>query len=214
MHDARVEPREGDELGERAGALACIERTDREPVAEHERGQRLGAARRQCEVPLEPQTAGVERAVHHVRAPIDPSCGRSGPSGTWRAMATAHTRGGERVAAVAGLGERVGSEGQEGLGRQHLVHRGGDLGIGSVEVEVVHDQAALVAEIPVVLETGRAAHGLSLPLSLPARRVHAIGGPGAGANRSNGGRGTSPPPGPFDCMTPVVIVHPEGPLPG
>ena len=62
------------------------------------------------------------------------------------------------IAAVAGLGERVGAEAEELLGRQQLVDRGRDLGVGVREIEVVDDLATLVAEVALVLEASRTAH--------------------------------------------------------
>src|SRR5918996_546868 len=61
------------------------------------------------------------------------------------------------VPAVAGFGERVGSEGGEGLGCHQLVD--GRLQPGVIDdVEVVDDLRSLVAQVAEGLEAGRPAH--------------------------------------------------------
>ena len=65
------------------------------------------------------------------------------------------------VPAVARLGQRVGTERGERLGREQLLDRGRDLGIAVGEIEVVHDLRALVAHVAVVLE--RRSAGSSAP---------------------------------------------------
>jgi hypothetical protein len=62
------------------------------------------------------------------------------------------------VAAVAGLGQGVGTEGGELLRREELLDGRGHFFVARGEVEVVHDLAALVAEELEVLEAGRSAH--------------------------------------------------------
>ena len=62
------------------------------------------------------------------------------------------------VAPVARLGERVGAERLELLRGDELLDRRRDASVGVQQVEVVDDLAALVAEVALVLETGRTAH--------------------------------------------------------
>lgn len=62
------------------------------------------------------------------------------------------------VAAVAGLGEGVGTEGGELLRSEQLLDRRRDRLVASGKVEVVHNLVALVAEVLEVLEAGRPAH--------------------------------------------------------
>ena len=83
------------------------------------------------------------------------------------------------IAAVAGLGERVGPERLELLRRDQLIDRGGNALVVE-EFEVVHDLAALVAEVALVLETGRTGHGSeNLPAAPePPGDRPAIGGSG------------------------------------
>ncbi len=79
------------------------------------------------------------------------------------------------VAPVPRLCERVRAERLELLGREELLDGGGHLLVGVDEVEVVHDLAALVTEVALVLETTRTAHEPeNLPLTSNPRRV-AIG---------------------------------------
>src|SRR5687768_7217158 len=59
------------------------------------------------------------------------------------------------VPPVAGLGQGVGPEGGELLRGQQVV----DPAVVGRGIEVVHQPGALVADVLVVLETGRAAHG-------------------------------------------------------
>src|SRR5262249_28737107 len=62
------------------------------------------------------------------------------------------------VPAIARLGERVRSEREERLRRDHAVDGCGDAIVRSVEIEVELDQVALVAAEKLVLEPGRPRH--------------------------------------------------------
>ena len=95
------------------------------------------------------------------------------------------------VAAVARLGERVGPEGGELLGGEELVDRGGHLGIGIGEIEVVHDLVALVTDVAVVLETRRPAHTFE----------------------ANANRGMRMHPPALNCVGLRRASTPEGPVP-
>src|SRR5439155_23976722 len=65
------------------------------------------------------------------------------------------------VPAVAGLRQRVGGEGGEGLGRHQLVDDRLEARLVD-EVEVVHGLGSLVAEVAEALEPRRSGHSLLL----------------------------------------------------
>src|SRR5690606_27613453 len=89
---------------------------------------------------------------------------------------------GERVPAIARLGERVGGEADADAEVDELVDGGGVLPL----VEVVHELGALVADVPRMLETRRPLHERQRSSDVP-------GSPGTTSERDLCDTGPWPP---------------------
>ena len=133
------------QLGKRAAGALCVERRDREPVAQDDRRTALDRSRRDGDVTRELQAVRDEPLVHprHVTRPPDPA--RSGPR---LAVAATHARLGERVPAVASFGEGVRAEAETHAFGDDLVD---DRGVVP-RIEVVDQLRALVADEAAVFE--------------------------------------------------------------